>query len=66
MGRTRNHRTRATKNKQFKKSHKTDNRARDIDQVQDDLKKETGLTFHVDDDLPGYVHLSTNHQHINL
>lgn len=55
MGRTRNHKTRATKNKQYNKSHKTDNRARDVDQVQDDLKKEGGLTFHVDDDLPGYV-----------
>ena len=53
MGRTRNHKTRATKNKQYKKSHKTDNRARDIDQIQDDMKKEEGLKFQCDDDLPG-------------
>ena len=37
MGRCRNARTRTTKNKQYNKSHKTDNRARDADQIQDDL-----------------------------
>lgn len=57
MGRTRNHKTRARKNKSYKKSHCTANRARDIDQIQDDLKKEEKLgkkmEFDADDDLPG-------------
>ena len=45
--------TRTTKNKQYKKSHKTDNRARDVDQIQDDLKKEIPLSFEINDELPG-------------
>ncbi len=57
MGRTRNKRQRATKNKQYKKSHDTKRRRRDIDQIQDDVKREddTGAktTFDVDEDLPG-------------
>jgi bud site selection protein 20 len=55
--RTRNHRKRATKNKQYRKSHATKSRKRDIDQIQDDLKKETAvgvkLEFEYDEDLPG-------------
>jgi bud site selection protein 20 len=57
MGRTRNHRARATKNKQYKKGHATKSRKRDIDQIQDDLKKEDtagqNLQFEYDEDLPG-------------
>lgn len=57
MGRTRNCRKRMTKNKQYRKSHDTKRRARDIDQVQDDIKKveDTGknMTFELDEDLPG-------------
>ncbi|CAK4502795.1 unnamed protein product [Aphanomyces euteiches] len=45
------------KKKGYKRSHATCNRARDIDQIQDDLKKEseTGakITFEMDEDLPG-------------
>lgn len=57
MGRTRNHRARATKNKQYKKHHDTKRRRRDIDQVQDDLAKEADtnkkMEFELDEDLPG-------------
>jgi len=57
MGRVRVSRRRTSKTKDYKKSHKTDNRARDIDQIQDDLIREqkTGvkMTFEFDDDLPG-------------
>ena len=57
MGRVRNQRTRATKNKRSSKEHSTGRRRRDIDQIQDDLKKVevTGATiaFELDDDLPG-------------
>jgi hypothetical protein len=57
MGRVRNNRQRTSKNKQFKKSHDTKRRARDIDQIQDELRKvqETGvdLKFEPDEDLPG-------------
>lgn len=58
MGRTRNHRHRATKNKQYKKQHSTKNRLKDIDQIQDDLIKEVGkgednVKQPFDDDLPG-------------
>ena len=38
MGRTRNHKSRATKNKSYSKRHATCNRRRDLDQIQDDLK----------------------------
>ena len=38
MGRTRNKRSRTTKNKSYSKQHATCNRRRDIDQIQDDLK----------------------------
>lgn len=58
MGRTRNHRSRTTKNKQYKKSHDTKRRAKDIDQIQEELEKvQQGQTqpisFDFDDDLPG-------------
>ena len=53
MGRVRNSRRRTTKNKSYKKSHCTARRARDVDQIQDDLKKPAGLTFENSDDLPG-------------
>ena len=57
MGRVNVSRRRTSKNKQYKKSHKTDNNSRYIDQVQDDLKKEASsgkkLEFELDEDLPG-------------
>lgn len=57
MGRTRNHRNRATKNKQYKKSSDTKRRRRDLDQIQDDLKKEDTdgkkMAFEIDEDTPG-------------
>ena len=57
MGRTRNARKRMTKNKQYRKKHDTKRRERDIDQVQDDIKKveTTGqnMAFELDEDLPG-------------
>jgi bud site selection protein 20 len=57
MGRVRNKRARTTKNKEYKKRHDTKRRKRDIDQIQDDLKKEenTGekVVFELDEDLPG-------------
>ncbi|CEG38621.1 zinc finger protein [Plasmopara halstedii] len=52
-GRARAH----AKKKQYKRGHATKNRARDIDQIQDDLRVEkmTGKTtnFEEDEDLPG-------------
>jgi hypothetical protein len=58
MTRTRNHRARSTKNKQYKKKHDVKNRPRDIDQIQDDIMKikqvgKDNLDFEHDDDLPG-------------
>ena len=57
MGRVATSRRRKSKNKQFKKQHDVKNRRRDIDQIQDDLIKETAtqqpISFEVDDDLPG-------------
>ena len=57
MGRVPGSKNNAKKNKQFKKASKTWCRARDLDQIQDDLEveKETGknIYFEVDDDLPG-------------
>ena len=57
MGRVPGSRNNTKKNKQFKKGSKTWCRARDIDQIQDDLEKAktTGkdMCFEVDDDLPG-------------
>jgi hypothetical protein len=57
MGRTRNKRARCTKNKEYKKIHATKSRRRDIDQIQDDLKKEEvvgdKMAFEADEDLPG-------------
>ena len=54
-GRARAH----AKKKQYKRGHATKNRARDIDQIQDDLcvEKVSGkqMAFEVDEDLPGYV-----------
>ena len=55
-GRARAH----AKKKQYKRGHATKNRARDVDQIQDDLRveKATGkhMTFELDEDLPGCVH----------
>jgi hypothetical protein len=58
MGRNANASKRAhAKKKGYKRGHATKNRRRDIDQIQDDLKKEreTGktITFEIDEDLPG-------------
>ena len=57
MGRVSANRQRRSKNKQFKKQHDVKRRRRDIDQIQDDLRKEldTGkpLSFALDEDLPG-------------
>ena len=53
MGRYRNHQNRTTKNKSYKKSHDTKRRPRDVDQIQDDLKKAPALEFEYDEDLPG-------------
>ncbi|CAI5743352.1 unnamed protein product [Peronospora destructor] len=52
-GRARAH----AKKKQYKRGHATKHRARDVDQIQDDLRLEkvTGknMTFEMDEDLPG-------------
>ena len=57
MGRVRNNRRKTSKSKEYNKAYKTDNRARDVDQIQEDLikEKEAGakMAFEVDDDLPG-------------
>jgi bud site selection protein 20 len=57
MGRIANSRRRTSKNKQYKKSVDTKRRPRDVDQIQDDLKKaaETNenISFEIDEDLPG-------------
>ena len=58
MTRSRNHRARSTKKKDYKKAHCTARRRKDIDQVQDDIEKVAdlqtdNLVFDVDDDLPG-------------
>ena len=57
MGRVRNNRRKTSKSKEYKKAFKTDNRARDVDQIQEDLQKEkeagAKMAFEVDDDLPG-------------
>ena len=57
MGRVRNNRRKNSKKKEYKKAFKTDNRARDVDQIQEDLikEKERGekMAFSADDDLPG-------------
>jgi bud site selection protein 20 len=57
MGRVRNSRRRTSKNKQFKKGVDTKRRPRDVDQIQDDIKKEHELQqkmgFEIDEDLPG-------------
>lgn len=45
MGRTRNHKSRTTKNKSYSKRHATCNRRRDIDQIQDDIKGNQLITF---------------------
>lgn len=45
------------KNKNYKRAHATKSRRRDVDQIQDDLKKEASaghtLSFPIDEDLPG-------------
>jgi len=46
MGRTRNHKSRATKNKSYSKRHATCNRRRDIDQIQDDIKGIASLVLY--------------------
>jgi hypothetical protein len=57
MGRQRTSRRRTSKTKVYKKSHDTKNRRKDVDQIQDELKKQdqTGvtITFQPDEDLPG-------------
>ena len=58
MGRVSNRRKNAdSKKKGFKKSRITKRRARDIDQIQDELKNEqekgAKLVFELDEDLPG-------------
>lgn len=57
MGRVRNNRRKNSKKKEYKKAFKTDNRARDVDQIQEDLikEKERGekMAFAADEDLPG-------------
>lgn len=57
MGRVRNNRARTSKKKEYKKGHDVKNRRRDVDQIQDDLEKETTtgskMSFEIDDDLPG-------------
>ncbi len=57
MGRVPGSKNNTKKNKQYKKSHATRSRARDVDQIQDDIikisKTGTPLTFELDDDLPG-------------
>ena len=57
MGRVATSRRRRSKNKEYKKHHDTKRRRRDIDQIQDDLKKEKEagklLEFETDEDLPG-------------
>jgi hypothetical protein len=57
MGRVKNSRRRTSKNKQFKKSVDTKRRPRDVDQIQDDIKKaeeaEKKMEFEFDEDLPG-------------
>lgn len=56
-GRARAH----AKKKQYKRGHATKNRARDIDQIQDDLRVEKlsgkKMAFEEDEDLPGCVSL---------
>ena len=57
MGRVAHSSRSRAKKKVYHKSHKTDNRARDVDQIQDDLKKDSerneAMKFEIDDDLPG-------------
>ena len=57
MGRVRVSRRKTSKTKEYKKSHKTANRDKYIDEIQDDLMKEVELgakiTFEFDDDHPG-------------
>lgn len=57
MGRQRTSRRRTSKNKQYKKAADTKRRARDVDQIQDDLIAMATLgknmEFEIDEDLPG-------------
>ena len=57
MGRVRNSRRRTRKNKEYKKAIDTKRRPRDVDQIQDDLKKvaelQKEMEFEIDEDLPG-------------
>ena len=57
MGRQRTSRRKTSATKKYKKSIRTKRRPRDIDQVQDDLRKEEEdgqkTSFDIDDDLPG-------------
>lgn len=56
-GRTTGKKRAHAKKKCYKRGHSTKCRSRDVDQIQDDLKKEklTGksMTFEIDEDLPG-------------
>ena len=57
MGRIPGSKNNAKKKKVYKKAHATWCRPRDIDQIQDDIKKESSIgqkmEFELDDDLPG-------------
>mmetsp|Transcript_3457 Transcript_3457/g.5389 ORF Transcript_3457/g.5389 Transcript_3457/m.5389 type:complete len:128 (+) Transcript_3457:69-452(+) len=57
MGRVAHSRRKTSKKKQYKKSHDTKRRPRDVDQIQDDLAKEEKsgekIAFEIDEDLPG-------------
>lgn len=57
MGRVRNSRRRTRKNKEYKKGVDTKNRPRDVDQIQDDIRKEQEtekkMEWEIDEDLPG-------------
>ncbi len=57
MGRCRVSRRKTSKTKSYKRALDTKRRPRDIDQIQDDIKKGTEegkpKSFEIDDDLPG-------------
>mmetsp|Transcript_113 Transcript_113/g.214 ORF Transcript_113/g.214 Transcript_113/m.214 type:complete len:119 (-) Transcript_113:359-715(-) len=57
MGRQRTSRRKTSKTKEYKRSFKTANRSKDVDEVQDDIAREEAqghkTVFELDDDLPG-------------
>lgn len=57
MGRQRTSRRKTSKTKEYKRSFKTANRTKDIDEIQTDIAQEEELghkkEFEIDDDLPG-------------